>query len=606
MALNKAERVLFLLKGINPEGSGLYQTVAALGYSVKVCSVFDESEQTADAFSPDIILYDSGSVSLTEELIEVLIKLSRNSRTPIVLPASYASDENLFRLIKEAPCSFIPAEASSDLLNSVIQAAFYSCRQCFSSNTVKLADDLGKARAMLDDVLNTIPVRVFWKDLESVYLGCNRLFALDSGKASPEEIIGLTDYDIRDRERAGLNRADDKEIMAAGKPKINYEEPFITSDGEKNWIMTSKIPLKNRAGKMYGILGTYENITERKKLQEELILQRNRLSDILYGSHVGTWEWNVQTGINIVNKQWADIIGYSLDELYLNGRDSWKDFLHPDDLIDTEKELQKHFDGATEYFESYFRMQHKDGHWVWVLSRGRVSSRTADGYPLVVSGTHLDMSEQKKAEEEILNQLNEKEMILKETNHRIKNNLSSISSLLSLQANTDIPVEAQEALQDAGNRVMSMEVLYENLLNTEDHQNTSIVSYLKELVADIVAVQNINTDLEILYDIQDTAITPKKLFPIGLIVNESITNILKYAFKDRDYGKVKLCLWRKEDIVHLVIEDDGIGMPDKIVPGESGGFGLMLMDILIRQIEGEYKIDGSDGTKISIEIRDPQ
>ncbi len=405
MALNKAEKVLFLLKDKNLQDSGLYQAIAALGYSVKVCSNFDESEQMVNIFSPDIILYDSGSVNLNYEVIELLIRLSRIFRTPVLLPDSNGSDENLSKLIKNAPCSFIPVQASSDLLDSVIKAAFYSCRHCFSSNTLKLTDDLEKAKAMLDDVLNTIPVRVFWKDLNSVYLGCNRLFARDSGKESPEEIVGLTDYDIRDRERAGLNRSDDKEIMAAGKPKINYEEPFVTSDGEKNWIMTSKIPLKNRAGNMYGILGTYENITERKRLQEELILQRNRLSDILYGSNVGTWEWNVQTGINIVNKHWADIIGYSLEELHLNGRDFWKDFLHPDDLMHTEKELQKHFDGATEYFESYFRMQHKDGHWVWVLSRGRVSSRTEDGQPLLVSGTHLDMSEQKKAEQEILTSL---------------------------------------------------------------------------------------------------------------------------------------------------------------------------------------------------------
>ena len=129
---------------------------------------------------------------------------------------------------------------------------------------------LREARQMFRLVLDTIPSRVFWKDRNSVFLGCNKLFAQDAGLSSPEQIIGHTDYDYPWREQAELYRTDDHSVIESGKSKLRYEEPQTTPDGRRIWVSTSKIPLRDMDNQIIGVMGTYEDVTERKRTEAEL------------------------------------------------------------------------------------------------------------------------------------------------------------------------------------------------------------------------------------------------------------------------------------------------------------------------------------------------
>lgn len=140
-------------------------------------------------------------------------------------------------------------------------------------------------------------------------------------------------------------------------------------------------------------------ITRRKQAEMAVAEERRRLSDILRGTNVGTWEWNVQTGETVFNERWAEIIGYKLDELSPVNIETWVKFSHPDDLKRSGELLEKHFNGELGYYEYEARMRHKDGRWVWVLDRGRVHAWTDDGKPLWMSGTHQDITERKRMEE---------------------------------------------------------------------------------------------------------------------------------------------------------------------------------------------------------------
>ena len=135
---------------------------------------------------------------------------------------------------------------------------------------VILQKQTDEAQQMLQQVLNTVPVRVFWKDLELHYLGCNEPFARDAGFSNPADLIGKTDFDMGWKEQADLYRADDRTVIETGIPKIGYEEPQTASNGNRTWLRTSKIPLQATGGKIIGILGTYEDITDRKKAEENL------------------------------------------------------------------------------------------------------------------------------------------------------------------------------------------------------------------------------------------------------------------------------------------------------------------------------------------------
>jgi PAS domain S-box-containing protein len=140
---------------------------------------------------------------------------------------------------------------------------------------------LAEVNQMLQAVMDTIPVRIFWKNRDLVYMGCNRLFAEDAGRKSSEDLVGETDYDMSWRDRAEQYRQDDMEVMNSGNPKLNYEEPQTTPEGKQIWLRTSKVPLRDINNHTIGILGTYEVITERKRAEEALRYEQTLMTTLM-------------------------------------------------------------------------------------------------------------------------------------------------------------------------------------------------------------------------------------------------------------------------------------------------------------------------------------
>ena len=156
-------------------------------------------------------------------------------------------------------------------------------------NNKRAESKINQCSIVFQQILNTIPVGVFWKNKNQTYLGCNQSFAKDAGIASPEAIIGKNDFNLGWKDIAQKYQDDDKSVIESGIPKLNFEEPLIRADGKKRWVKTSKVPLRNDEGEIIGILGTYEDITEYKSanesLQRERILLRtliDNLPDIIY------------------------------------------------------------------------------------------------------------------------------------------------------------------------------------------------------------------------------------------------------------------------------------------------------------------------------------
>jgi diguanylate cyclase (GGDEF)-like protein/PAS domain S-box-containing protein len=129
--------------------------------------------------------------------------------------------------------------------------------------------------------------------------------------------------------------------------------------------------------------------------------QRRRLENILTGTDAGTWEWNVQTGEVVFNERWAQIAGYTLEELAPVSLDTWTELVHPDDLEESERRLQEHFEGKREYYSLEARLRHKSGEWSWVRDHGRVAVWDEQGKPLKMFGTHIDITDMKRTEEQL-------------------------------------------------------------------------------------------------------------------------------------------------------------------------------------------------------------
>ena len=173
-----------------------------------------------------------------------------------------------------------------------------------------------------------------------------------------------------------------------------------------------------------------------------------------------------------------------------------------------------------------------------------------------------DISERKRTEETIRQQLKEKEILLKEVHHRIKNNIASSGSMLRLQADSITSSESRNILHDAISRVESMRIIYDKLLHTDDYSEVPVRNYFDDLITAIVNIFPENNTVTLKKDIDDFFLTVKILFPLGAIVNELMTNSMKYGFINKDSGSIDIVLSKKEHIITLSVHDNGNGLPE--------------------------------------------
>jgi diguanylate cyclase (GGDEF)-like protein/PAS domain S-box-containing protein len=186
-----------------------------------------------------------------------------------------------------------------------------------------------------------------------------------------------------------------------GIAAFDIEFRIKTGEGKLKYIKAAAKVERDAEGKPLRMIGVNWDITLRKEVEANLAAERQRLAAIIRGTNVGTWEWNIQTGETVFNERWASIVGYTLDEISPTSIETWMKFAHPEDLKESTELLEKHFSGELEYYECEARMKHRNGKWIWVLDRGKVATWTSDGKPLLMSGTHKDITEQKEREAQI-------------------------------------------------------------------------------------------------------------------------------------------------------------------------------------------------------------
>jgi two-component system, chemotaxis family, CheB/CheR fusion protein len=217
----------------------------------------------------------------------------------------------------------------------------------------------------------------------------------------------------------------------------------------------------------------------------------------------------------------------------------------------------------------------------------------------------VNITRRRQMEDELKKQLSEKEILLREVHHRIKNNISTIGSLLSLQIQSVTNEEALSVLQDAVGRINSMSALYDKLLIQKDYGEGSVKSYIEGLIDSLRNLFFDKTKHSIDTRITDSYLSSKTLFPLGIIINELITNTMKYAFSGRSDGLISLVLTKKENHVTLSIQDNGRGLPEDFTLEEATGFGLTLVRMLSDQLHGCYTIGNrkdSVGTRSVLEF----
>ena len=367
----------------------------------------------------------------------------------------------------------------------------------------------------------------------------------------------------------------------------------------------------------------------RKQAEEALLMERRRLANILEGTNAGTWAWKVQTGEVEFNERWADIIGTTLEELEPISIDTWTSHVHPDDLPMAQAALERHWKGQTPYFDVEFRQPHQAGGWVWVNARGKVVEWAEDGRPLLMSGTHLDITAHKQAEadrHQLQTQLQHAQrleslgILAGGVAHDMNNVLGAIIGLAS--ANLRSQPEGSPALRAFGIIIKAAErggKMVRSLLGfarttKAEEQELNLNDLLEEQVdlLERTTLAKVTLQLDLAPDLESILGDPSALA-------HAIMNLCVNAVDAMPEGGSLILRTRNvdSDWIEVQVEDTGLGMPQEVLAramdpfyttkgmGKGTGLGLSMVYSTVKAHQGQITLQSEPGRGTCIRMRFP-
>lgn len=464
----------------------------------------------------------------------------------------------------------------------------------------KAEEQLNDERNLLRMIINAIPDEIAVKDLDRRFILANPPSLRALGRSSMDDVVGKRDEDLIAKRFAEASKQEEERVLATGQPALNTEgvASLDPVTGEiKRALLVSRSPIRDRNGAIAGLVVVNRDITERKRsevanhsLEHQFRLVWDRSTD-------GMRLTNEEGTILRVNEAYCRMVGmerteletHSLGVVYEKGRQAHVARRHQERF--RSRTVETHFEREVVLW---------NGTTMWV----EVSNSFLDcaGQPSLLLGIFHDITERKRAEARIEALFAEREVLLKEVHHRIKNNMSTMMSLLSLQSRSMTDPGAIAAVNDARRRMQSMMVLYDKLYRSTRFKELSIRDYLDPLVREIVNDLPNAGMVTIETAIEEFTLQANQLSPLGIIVNELLTNIMRYAFTGMERGTISVAAALNGQRARVVVQDNGRGLPDEFDLKSSTGFGLRLVDMLTEQIGGTMRIERTHGTKFILEF----
>ncbi len=478
----------------------------------------------------------------------------------------------------------------------------------------RIEEALIESKKMLSHVLNTIPVRVFWKDLDGVYLGCDQLFARDAGRSNPEEVIGDNDYNMGWAEQAELYRSDDRLVIESGKPKINYEEPQTTPEGKIIWLRTSKIPLLDNTGNIYGVLGTYEDITERKLAEEALRESENKFRNVLENIQLIGLMLDKNGILTFANDFLLKLTGWKREEAI--GK-NWFDNFLPDKVREKVKKMFYETLDAEVFPQSYQNeIITKEGE-LKLISWSNTIHVDNSNKTYAITSIGEDITERKKAEKKLrdshyqLRSLAERLQMIREeeraaVSREIHDDLGQVLTALkmdisSLQNKSN--VEPSELTDRTGKmlELVNSSIQTVKRIATELRpgilDDLGLFSAIEWLVEEFQNRTKINCQLDIEgeMDIIDDEIS----IAVFRIFQETITNITRHSNATQTIIK----LFCSDKYLMLDVQDNGKGISAEELYGPRS-LGILGMRERVHILRGEFEVSGDPGkgTRVTVKI----
>jgi len=413
--------------------------------------------------------------------------------------------------------------------------------------------------------------------------------------------------------------------LARNEQRSRFDFRHRLASGEVRDVEVYSGPIEfGGCTRLYSIV---QDVTDRKRTQDLLTQMNWRLESIVESTRIGTWEWNIKTGETVFNERWAQILGYSLAELAPVSIKTWEALSHPEDLKNSKKFLERHFSGELPYYNFDCRMKHKDGHWVWVLDHGRVVTHTEDGKPLIMFGTHTDITERKKVEEtlrmneaELLRLNAEKDKFFSIIAHDLRSPFNGFLGLTEIMVE-GLPGMTRDEIQQMAvfirKSATNLFSLLGNLLEWSRMQR----GLMGVLPSSFLLMPKISESMLLVKDAADNKeivisyAVPGDLevFTDGNMLGGILRNLVTNAVKFTSKGGTVLISARSipGNLVEISVRDTGIGMSKGLIDdlfrldantgrkgtdGEpSTGLGLMICKDFIEKNGGELFIESEEG-----------
>ena len=495
---------------------------------------------------------------------------------------------------------------SNHLAVVMANAKLYDNIQKELAERKRVENELRISEDRFNAFMTYLPAKAWITDKEHRVIYDNRDTLIDTGKkgtrVTGKKIPELIENKIPEEYIKNSN------IVLNTNKTIEVIEQAYRDDGTLGNFLVFKFPLNAPDNNEKYVGGIAVDITDMLRQKEELKAAlkeiesaEHRFKEFMRYVPAITWITDKNHNILYANKieykfktnHTENIIGKNIKDLF--AKDIYDNYIKTSEqVLNTgigqqiiEKATRR--DGTTGSFMVYkFRLN------------------SPSGEPLL-GAIAFDITERLQLEESLKSSIKEKETVLKEIHHRVKNNLQIISSLLNLQENSSAAENTGDFLKVAQNRVRSMALIHEQLYTSDNLSNIDFNKYIKKLVSHLFSVYKSDNKL-IDYEIhsENIALDLETAIPVGLITNELVSNSLKYAYKDRDSGLIEINLENSGDgIFTLMIKDDGVGLPPKFDIHNLSSMGLSLVEMLVTQIEGKLEIQNKKGTEFIIKFSRP-
>lgn len=375
----------------------------------------------------------------------------------------------------------------------------------------------------------------------------------------------------------------------------------VRKNGEVFTALLSASLIRDKEGNVIGPMGVSRDITDYKANERKALEQKARLESIFNSTeNMMMWTMDRDFKITSLNSNFTHWAHAELNEKVKTGSVITRLFqkhLNEDIYQGQMDGFEWAFNGRPQQFEIPLKNRFGQTMWIQAFLNPVTIGDSAEEVSCIV----YDTTEKKEIERRIRDSLKEKEVLLQEVHHRVKNNLQVISSILNLQSGYVTDERTLAILQESQLRIKSMSFIHETLYRTSDFSSINFSEYIRTLTSNLIQSYRLqNTEVVFEPDIDEVFINIDQAIPCGLMVNELVSNALKYAYSGRSKGKLKVSLKEKGSTVRLTIADNGVGLPASFQYEKTDSLGIQLVYTLIEQLDGKVEVKSGKGTEFLI------